>query len=108
MQLMARPLRIQFENAYYHVTCRGNSGQEVFANNADREAFLDLLERSGDIYQADILAYVLMSTHFHLLWEKPVGSPIKRHLSREKNIPAVRKVSFSRSGLSESCEGPIR
>ena len=33
-----------------------------------------------------------------------VGSPIKRHLSREKNIPAVRKVSFSRSGLSESCE----
>jgi len=32
------------------------------------------------------------------------GSPIKRHLSREKNIPAVRKVSFFRSGLSKSCE----
>jgi len=36
--------------------------------------------------------------------QEKLGSPIKRHLSREKNIPAVRKVSFSRSGLSESCE----
>ena len=71
---MARPLRIQFENAYYHVTCRGNSGQEVFANNADREVFLDLLERSSDIYQTEILAYVLMSTHFHLLCKTPLGN----------------------------------
>ncbi len=71
---MARPLRIQFENAYYHVTCRGNSGQEVFANNADREVFLDLLERSGGIYQTEILAYVLMSTHFHLLCKTPLGN----------------------------------
>ncbi len=71
---MARPLRIQFENAYYHVTCRGNSGQEVFGNDADREAFLDLLERSCDIYQTEILAYVLMSTHFHLLCKTPLGN----------------------------------
>ena len=42
------------------VTCRGNSGQEIFSNDADRSAFLDLLERSSDIYQAEILAYVLI------------------------------------------------
>ena len=71
---MARPLRIQFENAYYHVTCRGNSGQEIFLNDADRSAFLDLLERSSDIYQAEILAYVLMSNHFHLLVKTPLGN----------------------------------
>ena len=71
---MARPLRIQFENAYYHVTCRGNSGQEIFSNDADRSAFLDLLERSSDIYQTEILAYVLMSNHFHLLVKTPLGN----------------------------------
>ena len=71
---MARPLRIQFENAYYHVTCRGNSGQEIFSNDADRSAFLDLLERSSDIYQTEILAYVLMSNHFHLFVKTPLGN----------------------------------
>jgi len=71
---MARPLRIQFENAYYHVTCRGNSGQEIFSTDADRLAFLDLLERSHDIYQTEILAYVLMSNHFHLLVKTPLGN----------------------------------
>jgi len=71
---MARPLRIQFENAYYHVTCRGNAGQEIFSNDADRSAFLDLLERSSDIYQTEILAYVLMSNHFHLFVKTPSGN----------------------------------
>jgi putative transposase len=71
---MARSLRIQFENAYYHVTCRGNSGQEIFSNDADRLAFLDLLERSSDVYQTEIFAYVLMSNHFHLFVKTPLGN----------------------------------
>ncbi|MGQ9696206.1 MAG: transposase, partial [Thermodesulfobacteriota bacterium] len=71
---MARPLRIQYENAYYHVTCRGNSGQEIFATDDDRSKFLDLLERSHDIYQTKILAYVLMSNHFHLFVKTPLGN----------------------------------
>ena len=71
---MVRPLRIQFENAYYHVTCRGNTGQEIFSNDADRLVFLDLLERSSDIYQTEILAYVLMSNHFHLFVKTPLGN----------------------------------
>ena len=71
---MARPLRIQYENAYYHVTCRGNAGQAIFSNDADRTTFLDLLERSSDIYQTEILAYVLMSNHFHLFVKTPLGN----------------------------------
>ena len=71
---MARPLRIQFENAYYHVTCRGNARQTIFSSDADRSAFLDLLGRSADVYQAEILAYVLMSNHFHLLVKTPRGN----------------------------------
>ena len=71
---MARPLRIQFENAYYHVTCRGNARQGIFSNDADQSTFLDLLERSSDIYQTEILAYVLMSNHFHLFVKTPLGN----------------------------------
>jgi putative transposase len=71
---MARPLRIQFENAYYHVTCRGNARQNIFSSDADRLAFLDLLGRSSEIYQTEILAYVLMRNHFHLLVKTPRGN----------------------------------
>ena len=71
---MVRPLRIQFENAYYHVTCRGNARQAIFSCDADYATFLDQLERSCDIYQVDILAYVLMVNHFHLLVKTPLAN----------------------------------
>ncbi|MDD5008302.1 MAG: transposase, partial [Syntrophorhabdaceae bacterium] len=64
---MARPLRIQYENAYYHVTCRGNARARIFLNDYDRKTFIDLLQRSKEIYQVDIIAFVLMSNHFHLV-----------------------------------------
>ena len=56
---MARPLRIQFENACYHVTCRGNTRQKIFTNDEDRQTFLQLLARSGKIYQIEILGFVM-------------------------------------------------
>jgi REP element-mobilizing transposase RayT len=71
---MARPLRIQYENAYYHVTCRGNARQDIFSSDTDRSAFLDLLGSSSDVYQAEILAYMLMDNHFHLLVKTPRGN----------------------------------
>jgi len=80
---MARPLRIQYENAYYHVTCRGNARQDIFDTDRDRSTFLDLLERSSDIYQVDILVYVLMTNHFHLLVKTPLANlqEFMRHFS---------------------------
>jgi len=71
---MARSLRIQFENAYYHVTCRGNARQEIFSTDTDRQAFLTLLKRSREIYQTDVLVYVLMDNHFHLLVKTPLAN----------------------------------
>ena len=81
---MARPLRIEYENAFYHVTCRGNDRRNIFSSDADRSAFLDLLGRSADIYQAEILAYVLMNNHFHLMVKTPRGN--LRELMRHFNI----------------------
>ncbi|HEY3275566.1 MAG TPA: transposase [Syntrophorhabdaceae bacterium] len=68
---MSRPLRIQFKDAYYHVTCRGNGRQSVFLSDQDRKKFLDLLERSLDIYQVNLLAFVLMTNHFHMMVTTP-------------------------------------
>ena len=52
---MARSLR--FENAHYHVTCRGNARQEIFLEDSDRNAYLSFRERSSTIYQTGILSY---------------------------------------------------
>ncbi|MBM4333757.1 MAG: hypothetical protein FJ117_21505 [Deltaproteobacteria bacterium] len=71
---MARPLRIQFENANYHITCRGNSRQKIFGDDFDRKVFLDLLGRSREIYQVEVLGYVLMANHFHLLIKTPMAN----------------------------------
>lgn len=68
---MARPLRIEYEGAVYHVTSRGNAGAGIFLDDADRERFLVLLgvvvERFGWICHA----YCLMGNHYHLLVETP-------------------------------------
>ncbi len=68
---MARPLRIQYENAVYHVTCRGNDRKDIFADDHDRRRFISLLQRSSEIYQVSVVAFVLMRNHFHLLVRTP-------------------------------------
>ncbi|NLW35632.1 MAG: hypothetical protein GXY80_09165 [Syntrophorhabdus aromaticivorans] len=71
---MARPLRIQYENAVYHVTCRGNDRQDIFADDHDRLRFLSLLQRSSQVYQVSVVAFVLMRNHFHLLVRTPLAN----------------------------------
>jgi hypothetical protein len=44
---MARPLRIQFEGALYHVMARGNAQGDIFLDDADRHAFVDNLGRKA-------------------------------------------------------------
>jgi putative transposase len=64
---VARPLRIEFEDALYHVCARGNERQRIFRDDKDRLQFLSLLERSGERYQVLLLGFVLLSNHFHLI-----------------------------------------
>ena len=64
---MARPLRIEFPGAFYHVTCRGNQRRVIFIDDNDRHKFLVLLSESLAVYKVTLLAYVLMKNHFHLL-----------------------------------------
>ena len=71
---MARPLRIQYSGAVYHVTCRGNERKEIFKDNQDRKTFLEILAYSSKIYNIKIFSYILMENHFHLLIETPLGN----------------------------------
>ena len=80
---MARPLRIAYPGAYYHVTSRGNEQKDVFKNRRDREKFLEYLASATERYGAAIHVYCLMSNHYHLLLETPEGnlSQIMRHIN---------------------------
>ena len=64
---MARPLRIQFEDAIYHLCGRGNDRRRIFQSENDRLYFLELLEKSARRFDAGILCFVLMENHFHLV-----------------------------------------
>lgn len=68
---MARPLRIEYEGAVYHVTSRGNSQGSIFFRDADRRAFLDILGEAVDHFEWLCHAYCLMTNHYHLLVETP-------------------------------------
>ena len=68
---MARPLRVEFEGAVYHITSRGNAGAAIYAGDVDRTLFLKVLEDTIVRYRWLCHAYCLMSNHYHLLVETP-------------------------------------
>lgn len=80
---MARPLRIFYPNAFYHVTCRGNERRDIYRDEEDRSLFLEKLKISLDIYGVRVHAYVLMRNHFHLIVETPKAnlSEFMRHFN---------------------------
>jgi putative transposase len=68
---MARPIRIEFSGAHYHVTSRGNRQEDIYEDDTDRSVFLSVLEKTGSTYNWLCHAYCLMSNHYHLLIETP-------------------------------------
>ncbi len=71
---MARPLRLEFAGATYHLLARGNERRRIFRGEGDREQFLALLERSCARYEVSLLGFVLMENHFHLLAQTHRGN----------------------------------
>ncbi|HUL22289.1 MAG TPA: transposase [Thermodesulfobacteriota bacterium] len=71
---MARPLRIEFPGAVYHVTSRGNARQPIFNDYEDRGGFLDILSIVVERFNWLCHAYCLMENHYHLLIETPNGN----------------------------------
>ena len=66
---MARQLRIEFENAFYHITSRGIERRSIFLDRNDRNRFLFYLRENMQRYNVIMFAYVLMKNHYHLFIE---------------------------------------
>lgn len=77
---MARPLRITYPGAVYHVMNRGASRKRVFAQHTDYEMFLQLLAECHRRWDVEVLAYCLMGNHYHLCLRTP-----------EENLPRVMR-----------------
>lgn len=68
---MARPLRLEFAGALYHVTSRGDRREDIYLTDNDRNAYLEILGEVCERYNWIIHAYCLMDNHYHILIETP-------------------------------------
>jgi len=57
---MARPLRLEYPGAFYHVISRGNAGEALFISDRDKERFLEYLEKAVNRYYIKVHAYCLI------------------------------------------------
>ena len=89
---MARPLRIEFEGAFYQVMARGNARQDIFLDDADHQRFIDNLGRVAQRFDWRLWAWCLMGNHYHLLIE--TRQPTLSNGMREDN--GVHTQAFNR------------
>lgn len=71
---MSRPIRIEFSNALYHVTARGDRREDIFEDDADRQMFLSILAQVVTQCNWICHAWCLMDNHYHLLIQTPDGN----------------------------------
>ncbi|MCG3147303.1 MAG: hypothetical protein PCFJNLEI_00742 [Verrucomicrobiae bacterium] len=71
---MARPVRVEFEGAVYHITARGNERRAIFRDNKDRERFVETLAEMVERFSVRVHAYCLMPNHYHLVVGTPLGN----------------------------------
>lgn len=64
---MPRPLRILAPDTAYHITAGGNNGEVVFQDDVDRHGYLRLLEQLSRLMRIELMVYVLMTNHIHLI-----------------------------------------
>ena len=86
---MARPLRIEFPGAVYHVTSRGDRREAIFDDDQDRDAFLVVVSQAMARFDAVVLAYCLMDNHYHLVKSKGSATIFS------KSEPSMKKATLT-------------
>lgn len=71
---MARPLRLEFSGALYHVTSRGDRREDIFLSDDDRSDWLEVLGVVCARFNWVVHAFCQMTNHYHLLVETPDGN----------------------------------
>lgn len=94
---MSRPLRLEYPGAWYHVMNRCRRSEKIFFVDADRKAFIKVMQEAAELWNFRIAAYCLMSNHYHLLIQTPDGN-----LSRGmRHINGVYTQRFNRRHRKE-------
>jgi REP element-mobilizing transposase RayT len=97
---MARPLRIEYANAWYHILNRGRRGESVFTDTRDYGGFIDILVDTYEQWNLRVAAYCLMPNHYHLLVQTPDAN-ISRCM---RHINGVYTQRFNRR---HECDGSL-
>ncbi|MFV2032038.1 MAG: transposase, partial [Gammaproteobacteria bacterium] len=71
---MARPLRLEFPGALYHITSRGDRREDIYEDDTDRDRFLEIFASVITRFNWTCYAYCLMDNHYHLLLKTPDGN----------------------------------
>ena len=90
---MPRPLRLEYENAFYHVMNRGRGRQSIFHGQPYYKAFLNSIEEANQRFGLIVHAYCLMGNHYHLLVQTPRGDLSLR--SKGSGIDITQLMSYS-------------
>lgn len=85
---MARPLRICYEGAVYHVTIRGNERRAIFLSSDDHDRFMQKLADSVRLYDVRLYLFCQMTNHVHMVLETPQAN-LSRFMQRLKTAYAV-------------------
>lgn len=105
---MARPLRIEFPGALYHVTSRGNRREPIFTDDTDRHALLGVVARAMERFDAVVLSYCLMGNHCHFVMHTRQANLLRlmRHVNgvmhRASTGAMPRPATCSRAASSRS------
>lgn len=97
---MPRPLRIQYESAWYHIMNRGANHQTIYRSDDQRNLFLTLLEEISKKYLVEIHSYCLMTNHYHLL----IRTPLTNLPQAMRHLDGVYTQKFNRF---ENRDGPL-
>jgi len=95
---MARPVRIEYPGAVYHVVCRGNNRQAVFRDDRDRKRYLERLSLYCEQKKVDLLCYCLLTNHVHLVLETPQGNLSKMMQAFQTSYTVYFNKRHGRSG----------
>ena len=106
---MARPLRIEYPGAYYHVSARGNDRKRIFFTKRDYLKFSEYIAGAQDKYGCLLHAYVFMTNHYHMILETPEANISKvmhflngsytNYINKNKKKHGVKKKSMGSSLL---------
>lgn len=100
---MARPLRIEYPGAKYHITSRGIDRRKIFNEEEDYQHLVKLLKEGADFYKVEVIAYCLMSNHFHFLLQTKEAN-LSRFMQR-LNVAYTRYFNYKNNRVGPLMQG---